>query len=94
MSKDPFKIFNVNEFKKWMESSSGETKEESMMGRSVSSNISFKRLKLVSEILDCEKALVEFHKKGGIVIEEEGKQVTIKTRKGCLKIERSYTSIN
>ena len=94
MRKNPFKIFNVNEFKKWMEDSSEDTTSKSAIGCSVSSNISFKKLKIVSEVLDCEKALIEFHKKGGVVIEEDGKQITVKTKKGCLKIERSHTSIN
>lgn len=97
MRNDPFSIFNVNEFKKWMESSNSTDNVESnksMVGLNVTSKVSFKKLKSVSEALDNERAIMEFHKNGGTILEEEDKLLTIKTNKGSIKLHRSYTVVN
>lgn len=97
MKKDPFSIFNVNEFKKWMENSNTTDKvdsNQSLIGLNVTSKVSFKKLKSVSEILDNERAVMEFHKNGGVILEEEEKLLTIKTDKGSIKLHRSYAVVN
>jgi hypothetical protein len=94
MKRDTFNIFNLNEFKKWMESSTQDKSGESLIGVSVGSKVSFKKLKNVSEALDNERAIIEFHKNGGTILEAEEDIVTIKTTKGCLKLDKSYIVFN
>ena len=94
MKRDPFSIFNVNEFKKWMESSTHDRTDKSLIGVGVGSKVSFKKLKVVAEVLDNERAIIEFHKNGGTILEEDEESVIIKTIKGSLKIQKSYIVVN
>lgn len=94
MKKNPFSIFNVNEFKKWMDSSTQNESGESLIGVSVGSKISFKKLKAMSEAIDNERAVLEFHKNGGIILEENEDILTIKTSKGSLKLSKIHIVIN
>jgi len=91
MKKDPFKIFNVNEFKRWMESSEPSSPSK-LLGLSAVPKVTFKKLKEISEVLDNEKAIMEFHKNGGVVLEEENDLLMIRTKKGCLKIDKLHVN--
>jgi len=93
MKRDPFSIFNVNEFEKWMQDSTP-PKLESTIGATVTSKVSFKKLRVVSEALDNEKAIIEFHRNGGTILEEDKDMLTIKTKKGSFKVSKSYININ
>lgn len=92
--KDPFKIFNVNEFKKWMEDSPEESSEKNIIGLSVSSKVPFKKLKFVCESFKSKKALEYFYKEGGIVKEEEDNILTIETDRGEIQINKLYVVIS
>lgn len=95
MKKDPFNLFDVNEFKKWMKNSQ---KEDSSVGMSVESKVSVKKLLHVSEFYDEEnkkKIAHEFLSNGGVILEEiDGKTLKIETKKGIIEIHKIYTKLS
>lgn len=96
MKKDPFNLFDVNEFKKWMKNSHKE--ENSLVGMNVESKVSVKKLLCVSEFYDEEnkkKIAHDFSSNGGIILEEnDGKTLKIETKKGIIEIHKMYTKLS
>lgn len=90
--KDPFRIFNLNEFKKWMEESKNNESKDGLVGSRVESKVSTKKLMEVCEVLegDEKKVLKEFHLNGGTVLEKKENILLIKNKKGLFETHRVY----
>jgi len=96
MNKDPFSLFNLNEFKKWMSESPDQNNHNDIIGKQIESKISFKKLLMTTEVIEGEdkKVLKEFHTNGGYVIEKNGNILTIETTKGKIETHKMYVRIS
>jgi len=94
--KDPFSIFNLNDFKKWVNDSKEDCLNNNFVGLQVEAKTSIKKLTDVCEVLsgDLKKVLKEFHLNGGTVISENGNNLLIENKKGKFEIHKAYINIS
>jgi hypothetical protein len=94
MQDNPFSIFNVNEFKKWI-SENGDKEEVNLTGLHVESKFNNKKMSSVIDVLNGEenKVIKEFCSYGGVVKEVIGNNLIIKTKKGTFEVHKMYVEI-
>jgi hypothetical protein len=94
--KDPFKVFNLNEFKKWMDKSNEDQSQEDMVGQQVVSKINFKKLMDVCEVTEGEerKVLKEFCLNGGTVLNKNNNLLSIENKKGKFEVHKMYVKLD
>lgn len=93
--KDPFGIFNLSEFKKWVDESNDKKPIDNFIGSLVESKISFKKLLDVSETIEgnSKKVLKEFVLNGGNVIDKNENTLLIENKKGKFELHKMYIKI-
>lgn len=95
MKKDK-EFFNLEDFKKWMESQVSKRysmhNDDDLMGKKVTSKISSEKLMEKIEIEDgeIEELVEEFKKKGGMVADTDGKKLLIEVESGSFILSRNY----
>ena len=90
--KDPFGIFNFNDFKKWMNEKNENHSQDNLIGLQVGSKISTKKLLNVCEVVkgDSKKVLKEFYENGGTILNKDKNILTIENKKGKFEIHKMY----
>jgi hypothetical protein len=94
--KDPFEIFNLNNFKKWVNESKENEFENKFVGFQVESKISTKKLLDVCEVVEgnSKKVIKEFHSSGGTVIAENNNMLLIENKKGKFELHKMYIRVS
>lgn len=92
MNENIFKSFNLNDFKKWIDSQHKEEKEENIVGLHVESKINAK--KLISRINvqdgDEKELAIEFRNNGGTISEVDKNNFLIEVDSGFFIIHKMY----
>ena len=93
--KDPFGVFNLSEFKKWVDESNDKKSIDNFIGSLVESKISFKKLLDVGETIEVnsKKVLKEFILNGGNVIGKNENTLLIENKKGKFELHKMYIKI-
>lgn len=91
---DPFRIFNLNDFKKWINESK-EDHQDNIIGSSVESKVSMKKLNEVCEVTEgsSKKVLKEFFLNGGTVLSKNENTLLIENKKGKFEAHKMYIKI-
>jgi hypothetical protein len=84
--------FSLNDFKKWMENQNTEEKTNDIVGMSVESKISMKKLleKIEPESGDLYEVAKDFRRQGGRVAEMDGSSLLIEVNSGSFIISRLF----
>lgn len=92
--KDPFKIFDLNDFKKWMNQPHDQKKE--FIGIQVESKVSTKKLLDVCDVIEGndKKVIKEFNLNGGTVLSNNGNSFIIENKKGKFEIHKMYLKLS
>lgn len=99
MKKDK-EFFNLEDFKKWMESQSSKRhsmhNDDSLIGKKVTSRINSEKLTEKMEIEDgeIEDLVEEFKKKGGMVADTDGQKLLIEVESGSFILSKNYVKIS
>jgi hypothetical protein len=94
--KDPFGLFDLGDFKKWMKTQNDSKIETDLIGFHVESKVTLKKLisKMEVEYGVTEEVARDFKKNGGTITEADGNKVLVEVENGTFIIHKMYVSKN